>query len=80
MDPQLRQHGTSNFDFAVFKTTKFGPDGRLGVQFRTEFFNLFNRAQFGPPNTNFADDANFGTVKSQINNPRLIQFALKFQF
>jgi hypothetical protein len=80
VDPQLRQHGINNFDFAVFKTTRFGPDGRLGVQFRTEFFNLFNRVQFGPPGTNIADSANFGKVSSQINNPRLIQFALKFQF
>ncbi|HKX27067.1 MAG TPA: TonB-dependent receptor [Blastocatellia bacterium] len=86
VDPQLRQHGINNFDFALFKTTKFGPDGRYGVQFRTEFFNLFNRVQFGPPTTNFADgggtanEGNFGKISSQINNPRLVQFALKFQF
>ncbi|MBO0719826.1 MAG: TonB-dependent receptor [Blastocatellia bacterium] len=80
VDPQLRQQGIQNFDFAVFKTTRFGPDERLGIQFRTEFFNIFNRVQFGPPVTNITDTTNFGIVNSQINNPRLVQFALKFLF
>ena len=39
--------GTSRY----FKTTNFGPEDKLGLQFRTEFFNTFNRVQFGPPNT-----------------------------
>ncbi|MBO0799987.1 MAG: carboxypeptidase regulatory-like domain-containing protein, partial [Blastocatellia bacterium] len=80
VDPQLRQQGIQNFDFAVFKTTRFGPDERLGIQFRTEFFNIFNRVQFGPPVTNITDATTFGIVNSQINNPRLVQFALKFLF
>jgi hypothetical protein len=80
VDPQLRQQGIQNFDFAVFKTTRFGPDDRLGVQFRTEFFNIFNRVQFGPPTTNISDGTNFGIVNNQVNNPRLVQFALKFEF
>jgi hypothetical protein len=50
--------------------------------FRFEFFNLFNHPQFGFPGTNFVSGSSngFGQVTSQLNNPRLIQFALKFQF
>lgn len=79
VDPNLRQEGTNNWDFALFKNTNFGPAERFGVQFRAEFFNLFNRPQFGPPATTVGL-SNFGLVSSQVNNPRLVQFALKFLF
>jgi hypothetical protein len=80
-DPTLRGDGVKNFDFSVFKRTKFGPDEKLGLEFRTEFFNLFNRTQFAPPNTSFGS-ATFGQVTSTYpgTNPRLIQFGLKFLF
>jgi hypothetical protein len=80
-DPSLRGSGVNNFDFALFKRTQFGPDDRLGLEFRTEFFNLFNRTQFAPPNTSVGS-ANFGVVTSTAagTNPRLIQFGLKFVF
>jgi hypothetical protein len=71
-------------DFAVFKSTKFGPDERFGVEFRTEFFNFFNHPQFSAPNTSCCTAAaaggTFGVVSSQYNLPRLIQFALRFTF
>jgi hypothetical protein len=79
VDPTLRSAGINNWDIALFKTTNFGPEDRLGLQFRTEFFNTFNRVQFSPPNTGFGG-AGFGLVNNQLNNPRLIQFALKFLF
>jgi Carboxypeptidase regulatory-like domain/TonB dependent receptor len=80
-DPTLRGSGIKNFDFALFKRTRFGPDEKLGLEFRTEFFNLFNRTQFAPPNTS-ATSSNFGVVSSTYpgTNPRLIQFGLKFVF
>jgi Carboxypeptidase regulatory-like domain len=88
VDPTIRGAGINNWDIAVFKTTNFGPDERLGLQFRSEFFNTFNRVQFGLPNsaccydpaTKTGNNASFGIVNSQLNNPRLIQFALKFLF
>jgi Carboxypeptidase regulatory-like domain len=79
VDPILRMQGINGFDVALFKTTNFGPRERLGVQFRAEFFNLFNTAQFGPPGETFGTPQ-FGVVSSQVNNPRLVQFALKFLF
>jgi hypothetical protein len=80
-DANLRGSGVNNFDFALFKRTQFGPDNRLGLEFRSEFFNLFNRTQFAPPNTSVGS-ANFGVVTSTAagTNPRLIQFGLKFVF
>ncbi len=80
-DANLRGSGVNNFDFALFKRTQFGPDNRLGLEFRTEFFNLFNRTQFAPPNTSVGS-ANFGVVTSTAagTTPRLIQFGLKFIF
>ena len=82
VDPTLRSQGINNWDFAVFKNTNFGPDNRLGIQFRAEFFNTFNRVQFGPPNTACctSNNASFGLVSSQLNTPRLIQLGLKFLF
>jgi Carboxypeptidase regulatory-like domain len=80
VDSSLRSDGLKNFDFAVFKRTTITE--RTGLEFRTEFFNLFNHPQFGFPGTNFISGSSngFGQVTSQLNNPRLIQFALKFEF
>jgi hypothetical protein len=78
-EPNIRTDGVKNFDFAFFKNTKFGPDERLGVEFRAEFFNGFNHPQFNPPDSGFGD-SNFGRVGGQYNLPRLIQFALRFTF
>jgi hypothetical protein len=84
VDPRLRAQGISNFDFAVFKRARFGSNERLGLEFRTEFFNIFNRTQFAPPNTICcsANNQNFGVVTSTATgtNPRLVQFGLKFLF
>jgi hypothetical protein len=80
-DPSLRGDGVRNFDFSLFKRTRFGPDDRIGLEFRTEFFNLFNRTQFAPPNASFGS-ANFGQVTSSYpgTTPRLVQFGLKLIF
>jgi len=76
-EPNIRADGQKNFDFAAFKNTKFGPDGRFGVEFRGEFFNLFNRVQFNPPN---GWGSQFGQVTGQYNLPRIVQFALRTTF
>jgi hypothetical protein len=77
VDPTLRSQGINNFDWAIFKKTTITE--RTSLEFRTEFFNLFNHPQFGPPNGQF-QTSTFGQVTSQENNPRLIQFALKLTF
>ena len=50
---------------------------RYRLQFRAEFFNLFNRVEFGLPDTNFGDST-FGVISNQANIARQIQFGLKF--
>jgi hypothetical protein len=69
--------GISNFDFSVQKVTPIGETKRL--EFRAEFFNIFNHPQFLNPDGNISDGADFGRVK-RARDPRNIQFALKFAF
>jgi len=73
-----------NTDFSVVKRFALPKEG-MGLDFRAEFFNLFNHAQFGLPNTGatgYADieTANFGAITSTVGNPRVVQFGLKFTF
>jgi hypothetical protein len=76
-EPNIRGDGQKNFDFAAFKNIKFGPDGRFTFEFRGEFFNLFNRTQFNPPQ---GWGSQFGQVTGQYNLPRVIQFAGRVSF
>jgi len=79
-EPNIRDPGERNFDIALFKNTKFGPDGRLGAEFRAEFFNAFNHPWFNPPNTSCCGGSSFGQITGQYNLPRLVQFALRITF
>ncbi len=79
VDPTLRQDGLNNWDFALFKKTYFGPEDKFNLEFRTEFFNIFNRVTFAAPNTTYGSTS-FGVVSSDVGNPRLIQFGLRFSF
>jgi hypothetical protein len=54
----------------MFQNDEFRSWGKDGVQFRTEFFNLFNTLQFGAPGTT-EGTPQFGIVSSQVNNPRV---------
>jgi hypothetical protein len=49
------------------------------LEFRTEFFNLFNNVNWANP-VNIASSANFGQIASTTTGPRVIQFALKYSF
>jgi hypothetical protein len=70
--------GFVNTDFSVIKQFAL-PRKEMGLNFRAEFFNLFNHAQFGMP-VNDLSALGFGSVNSTVNNPRLVQLALKLTF
>jgi hypothetical protein len=69
--------GINNFDFSVQKVVPVKESMRF--EFRAEFFNIFNHAQFLNPDGNISDGSDFGKVK-HTRDPRNIQFALKFSF
>ena len=66
-----------NTDFSVIK--QIGLPREMGLNFRAEFFNLFNHPQFGSPVADVSSPG-FGFVQSTVNNGRLIQLALKLSF
>ncbi len=73
----FRAPGQSNLDVSLFKNIPIRESIRL--EFRSEFFNIFNRANFGGPNASM-DAGNFGQITSTTVNARLVQFALKLSF
>ncbi len=70
--------GLDDWDFAVHK--KFSIDEQRYFQFRAELFNIFNHTNFYNPDGHFSDGpTEFGKI-TQAQDPRLVQFALKFYF
>jgi len=67
----------SNTDFAILKTISLSETRH--IDFRAEFFNIFNHSQFYNPDGNTTDGGQFGQI-IQAKEPRLVQFALKFFF
>ena len=69
--------GIINFDFAFHKTVALGE--RSNLEFRTEFFNLFNHTQFFNPDGDITGGSTFGLV-NRARDPRLVQVALRLAF
>lgn len=72
----LRGPGYFNMDFGLIKDTRLTE--RTTLQFRAEFFNLFNNVNFGQPDNSVADST-VGQITS-ARDPRILQFALKVLF
>jgi hypothetical protein len=68
--------GINNFDIALHKMMKVRE--RIIFEYRAEFFNAFNHAQFLNPSGNIISST-FGDVTS-ARDPRIIQMALKLAF
>jgi carboxypeptidase family protein len=78
----FRAPGFRQFDFALIKDTPFGRRGKsdLGlVEFRAEFFNLFNFVNFSLP-SNTVRGSGFGIISHTAGTSRQIQFSLKLIF
>jgi hypothetical protein len=86
----LRGPRQINVDFSVIR--RFQLSDTKSIEFRAEFFNLLNQVNLRNPISNLnsatvdpstgqiIDPGDFGRITSTSNNPRLIQFALKFNF
>jgi len=82
--------GLANVDFSMFKN--FAVKELMKIQFRAEFFNLFNHPDFSNPNTGLpsltsgnytyagVSPGSFGSITSTSHNNRQIQLALKVIF
>ena len=75
--------GLASLDMSLFKTTRISE--RWGLQFRAEFFNVLNRANFGIPGvimltTSGAPSPSAGVVTSTATTSRQIQFGMKLLF
>jgi len=74
--------GLAELDLSLFKNTAITE--RVGLQFRAEFFNALNHANFGTPNaTVFSSGAissSAGVITTTATTSRQIQFGLKLIF
>ncbi len=70
--------GPRFFDTDMGLLKNFAIVERMSLQFRAEFFNVFNNVNFNQPN-NYLGSASTGTITS-AGNPRVLQFALKLMF
>jgi hypothetical protein len=73
----LRGPNVWNLDFSIFRNFNFLE--RMTLQFRGEFFNVFNHPNFGNPGATVGLPG-YGVITSTATEPRLIQLALKLSF
>ena len=66
-----------NTDLSIMKLIPITESQK--VEFRAEFFNLFNNVNWANP-VNIASSGNFGQIATTTTGPRVVQFALKYTF
>jgi hypothetical protein len=69
--------GYVTFDFTLQRRVTF--TDRIAATLRWDVFNVFDRANFGNPNSNITA-ANAGTISSLAGDPRLMQFSIRVHF
>jgi hypothetical protein len=74
----LRGPGQDNTDLTVSRDFRGLREAKT-LDFHAEFFNAFNHAQYADPATGY-DTIGFGVIPSSSVAPRIIQFALKYEF
>jgi len=78
----FRGPGFHDLDFSLIKDTSFGQRGNTEatiLQFRAEFFNVFNLVNFGLP-LNIVRGTGFGIINKTAGTSRQIQFSLRLIF
>ncbi|MBI3681524.1 MAG: carboxypeptidase regulatory-like domain-containing protein [Acidobacteria bacterium] len=76
----LRIDGLSNFDFGLAKRIRMPYRDSHSLQFRWETFNVFNQVRFKEPELSRVSTATWGKYTGQLNTPRQMQFALRYEF
>ena len=76
-DGTVRGFPNYSEDMNLFKEFRLGEPKKL--RFEMDIGNLFNRTLFCNPNTNWSSSA-FGTVNTQCNQARSVQFAVRFEY
>jgi outer membrane receptor protein involved in Fe transport len=73
----LRGPGWVTFDMSIQR--RIDLTERVNATLRWDVFNVFDRANFGLPNTNIAS-ATAGVISSIAGDPRVMQFSLRLAF
>jgi hypothetical protein len=74
----FRGPGQQNWDFSLIKNFKLTE--RQELRFTTDFFNIWNHANFANPAFTDVEGGSFGKITSTVGTPRLIQFSLRYAF
>jgi hypothetical protein len=79
----FRGPSQQNWDFSLIKNFKITE--RQSLRFTTDFFNIWNHANFGNPSVTDVEtigvpNSPFGKIISTVGTPRLIQFSLRYAF
>jgi hypothetical protein len=74
----LRGPGLATFDLSAFKNFPMPYAESHKLEFRAEFFNVFNRVNLNNPNTTFTSNL-FGRITT-AGDPRILQFGLRYWF
>ena len=74
----LRGPSFQNIDMSVSKTFRVWHEQHL--DFRADFFNAFNIADYAAPDGGIADGSSFGQITGTVNNNRSTQLSLKYAF
>jgi len=72
----IRGPGENMWNWALYKTFPIGE--RVRLQFRSEFFNIWNHPNFRDISTSL-NSGNFGEVTGALD-PRILEFALRLEF
>lgn len=73
----LRGPGYAAFDLSLQRRLSFSQ--RFAATLRWDIFNMFDRANFGNPNTDITGST-VGTISTLAGDPRVMQFAIRFHF
>jgi hypothetical protein len=66
--------------FKRYVILPWGGDNKHKIRIRMEAFNAFNQTSFATPSLSLGSSATFGEFSATANSPRVMQFALRYEF